>query len=68
VGSATGRCWLDDGNPEATATLNKRYAARTVAPHSMAQAQGRSLRGWRVSRSAGSVDTLPGQFDGNNNS
>jgi gluconolactonase len=48
MGSATGRCWLDDGNPEATATLNKHYVARTVAPHSMAQAQG-TLAPWMAS-------------------
>ena len=55
MGSATGRCWLDDGNPEATATLNKHYAAGTVAPHSMAQAQG-TLAPWMASLTFGGPD------------
>ena len=70
MGGATGRCWLDDGNPEATATLNKHYAARTVTPHIMAQAQG-ALAPWMTSPTFGGPDLktpLPGQFDGNNNS
>lgn len=40
MGSATGRCRLDDGNPEVTATLNEHYAAHTLTSQIMAQAKG----------------------------
>lgn len=46
---------LDDGNPEATARLNRHYAARTLTPEIMAAARG-TLAPWMASLTFGGPD------------
>lgn len=46
---------LDDGNPQATATLNQHYAAKTLTPEIMAAARG-SLAPWMASLTFGGPD------------
>jgi hypothetical protein len=53
-GGATRRCRLDDANPDA-ASLNKHFAARTITPRIMAQAQG-ALAAWMASLTLGGPD------------
>lgn len=46
---------LDDGDPQATATLNRHYADKTLTPEIMAAARG-SLAPWMASLSFGGED------------